>query len=111
MLDAIIQGKLHKKPVAKASSNGKQYVTTTVRVPVENADAMFANVIAFDAGPCKALLALDDGDSVALSGSLTPKVWMPNDGAPRVSLDVIAHAVLTAYHVKRKRDALSYASG
>ena len=64
------------------------------------------NVIAFDAAPCTALLALADGDSVALSGSLTPKVWTDKGGNARPALDLVAHQVLTAYHVTRKRDAM-----
>ena len=31
---------------------------------------------------------------------------MGKDGAPRISLDLTAHAVLTAYHVTRKRRAV-----
>jgi hypothetical protein len=54
-----------------------------------------------------ALMALDDGDSVALSGELTPKVWTGHqDGAPRAGLDMTVHAVLTAYNVTRKRKAV-----
>lgn len=54
---------------------------------------------------CAALLALQEGDSVSLSGVLTPKVWTHN-GEARASLDMVAHAALTAYHVNRKRQAV-----
>ncbi len=107
MIDAIIQGKLHNKPVARIASNGNHYLTACVRVSVENGDAMFANVIAFDQAVCMALAALDGGDTVALSGSLTPKIWSPNEGDPRITIDFTAHAVMTAYHVKRKRQAMT----
>jgi len=53
-----------------------------------------------------ALLALDDGDSISLAGTLTPKVWEDKNGATRPALDMVAHAVLTAYHVTRKRKAV-----
>ena len=66
----------------------------------------FVSVIAFDDAPCKALLALSDGDSVALSGSLTPKVWTDREGNTRPALDLVAHQVLTSYHVTRKRAAV-----
>ncbi len=107
MIDAIIHGKLHKKPVARTSSNGNPFVTASVRVSVDNGDAMFASVIAFDKSACMALAALDDGDTVALSGSLTPKVWTPKEGDPRPAIDFVAHVVTTAYHVKRKRQAMT----
>lgn len=54
--------------------------------------------------PRPALLALDDGDSVALAGMLTPKVGTDLRGEAKLALDdMVEHAVLTAYSVKRKR--------
>ena len=43
---------------------------------------------------------------MSLSGALTPKVWQPTSGEPRVVLDLVAHAAITAYHVTRKRTAI-----
>jgi hypothetical protein len=63
-------------------------------------------VIAFDAIVKAALLALDDGDSLALVGTLTPKVRTDRNGAAKIALDMVAHGVLSAYHVQRKRKAL-----
>ena len=73
---------------------------------VRDGEAYFVNVITFDESAVRALLALSDGDSVALSGELTPKVYQPKDGPARPSLDLLAHAVLTAYHVTRRRQAV-----
>lgn len=70
-------------------------------------EALFVNVIAFDTGPCTALLALGDGDSVALVGTLTPKAWLDREGQPRAAVDVVAAQVLSAYHVRRKREAVT----
>ena len=58
----------------------------------------------------RALLALGDGESVALSGELTPKVWTGKEGTARPSLDMVAHAVVTPYHVTRKRQAVAGAT-
>lgn len=69
-------------------------------------ESLFVNAIAFDAGACAALLALNDGDSVSLAGTLTPKVWTDKDGNARPALDMVAHQVLSAYHVTRKRAAM-----
>jgi single-stranded DNA-binding protein len=52
------------------------------------------------------MLALGDGDSVALAGSLTPKVWTDKEGNHRPAVDLVAHKLLTAYHVTRKRNAV-----
>lgn len=64
------------------------------------------NVIAFSPAACEALLALDEGDAVALVGTLTPKAWIDKDGTPRPALDLVASQVLSDYHVTRKRKAL-----
>jgi hypothetical protein len=41
-----------------------------------------------------------------LPSQLTPKVWTDKNGEARPCLDFVAHAVLTAYHVIRKRQAV-----
>ena len=109
MIDALISGRLHSKPVERTGTSGRPFVVAKVRVTDGSGEAHFANVIAFDQGACAGLLALGDGDSVALAGSLTPKLFQPAKGPARVSLDFTAHAVLTAYSVARKRKATSKA--
>lgn len=106
MIDALISGKLHGKPSERTSKAGKPFVTAKVRAAGGDGESLFLNVIAFDPAPCTALLALGDGDSVALSGSLTPKTWTDKDGNARPALDLVAHMVLTAYNVSRKRTAM-----
>lgn len=106
MIDGLIGGKLHGKPTQRKSSNGNIYFTAKVRAAAGDGDALFVNVISFSGTVGNALLALDDGDSVSLSGALTPKVWTPPNGEPRPCLDMVAHAVTTAYHVSRKRQAV-----
>ena len=67
------------------------------------------NVIAFAGSAVTALLALADGDSVALAGELTPKAWIDANGTARPALDLVAHAALTEYHVARKRKVMQQA--
>ena len=85
-------------------ANGREGL---VRAVSGDGESLFVNVIAFDEGPCAALLALDDGDSVALAGSLTPKAWLDREGQPRAAVDMVASQVLTTYQVKRKREAVT----
>jgi single-stranded DNA-binding protein len=106
MIDGLIGGKLHGQPKERTSKTGSQFVTCRVRAAGGDGESVFINVIVFDAATCRALLALDDGDSVALAGTLTPGAWLDRDGNPRPSLDMTAHAALTAYHVTRKRTAV-----
>ncbi len=58
-----------------------------------------------------ALLALDDGDSISIARALTPKAWDDKSGEARPSLDMVAQAVLTAYHVARKRQNVKGSRG
>jgi single-stranded DNA-binding protein len=106
MIDALIAGKVYGQPKQMTSKAGKPFATAKVRAAAGEGEALFVNVITFDAGTMAALLALCDGDSVALAGSLTPKVWTDREGNSRPAVDLVAHQVLTAYHVTRKRKAV-----
>lgn len=105
MIDALISGKIHGQPASRTAKSGKPFVVAKVRTPVSAEDSIFVSVLCFDADAGRALLALGDGDSVALSGSLTPKVWTDRDGNAKPALDLIASAVLTPYSIKKKRQA------
>ena len=107
MIDGLIGGKLHGKPAQRVGQSGKAFVTAKVRTPTANGETLFVNVIAFSESLGVSLLALDDGDSVSLSGALTPKAWTDRSGEAKPSLDMVAHALLTTYPVTRKRQAVS----
>lgn len=107
MIDGLIAGKMHGKAIERTSKNGKPYALAKVRAAGGDGEALFVNVIVFDTGPCNALLALGDGDSVALAGTLTPKAWLDREGQPRAAVDVVAAQVLSAYQVRRKREAVT----
>ena len=107
MIDGLIGGKLHGKPAQRVGQSGKAFVTAKVRTPTANGETLFVNVSAFSESVGASLLALDDGDSVSISGALTPKAWTDRSGEAKPSLDMVAHALLTTYHVTRKRQAVS----
>jgi len=104
MIEALVSGKLHGQPVQKIAKTGKPFVVAKVRAHAGEAD-VFVNVIAFSPAACQDLLALGEGDAVALAGSLAPKAWTDREGVARPSLDLVATQVLSAYHVTRKRKA------
>lgn len=108
MIDGLIGGKLYGKPAKRTGNSGKTFYIAKVRAATgDGSDTLLVNVITFSDTVGGALLALDDGDSVSLSGALTPKVWTPPNGEPRPSLDMVAHGITTAYHVTRKRAAMA----
>jgi single-stranded DNA-binding protein len=106
MIDGLVSGRLFGTATERTGQSGKRFVTCKVRAASGDGEALFVNVIAFSTTAADALKALGDGDSVALAGSLTPKVWTDRNGEARPTLDMVVHAVLTAYAVKRKRAAV-----
>jgi single-stranded DNA-binding protein len=102
MIDGLISGKLHGTPEERVGKNGAPFVVAKVLAASCDGENIIVNVIAFESATGKALLSLDEGDSVALAGSLTPRVWTDKQGAARPSLDMVAHQVLSAYDMGRK---------
>lgn len=103
MNEILESDKLYDQPAQKIAKMGKPFVVPEVRDHVGDND-VFVNVISFSHAACEALLALGDGDTVALAGSLTPKAWTDR-GAGRIArpaLDLVASQVLTTYHATRK---------
>lgn len=105
MIEALIVGKLYGKPERRTSRSGKPFITAKVRVPTGD-DSIFVGVAAFSESAQAALLALDDGEAVALAGTLSVKAWTDREGNARPNLNLIANRVLTVHHAKRKRDAV-----
>jgi len=103
MIDGLIAGKVFGQPKQGTGKDGSHYVSAKVKAAGGDGDTIFVNVITFADDARQALLVLSDGDSICLSGSLTPKVWTDRDGVTHPCLDMQAHAVLTTYHVQRKR--------
>lgn len=105
MIDALIAGRLAADPKAGTSRNGDPYVTARVLITTADEDRLSVSVIGFSASLVDGLLTMEVGDTVALAGELTPKVWTDKEGNPRPSADMKAHALLTPYHVTRRRKA------
>lgn len=107
MIDGLIAGKLYGAPQQRTGKSGKPFALAKVRCAAGDGESLFVNVIAFDGDVCTALMALGDGESVAMAGTLTPKVWTDKQGTARPALDIVAAQVLTPYHVTRKRKAVA----
>ncbi len=59
---------------------------------------------AFSESACAALMALEDGDALAVAGTLKPGAWVDRDGKARPNVDLVAAQVMTVYGLKKKRD-------
>jgi single-stranded DNA-binding protein len=106
MIDGLVGGRLYGAAQVRTGQHGTHFVTCRVRATAGDGESIFVNVIAFDDAIREALEALDDGDSVSLTGALTPKTWVDKQGNVKPALDMVAHGVLTAYHAQRKRRAV-----
>lgn len=76
-----------------------------LRVATAEGESTFVSVVAFDDVPVAALLALKEGDSVAVTGPLKVGTWQDKDGNHRPALDVVAQQVMNLYQVRHKRNA------
>ena len=104
MIDALIAGKVHGTPTERTGKSGKPFALAKVRTPTTEGESVFVSVIAFDAAPVSALLALKEGDSVAVAGPLKVGTWQDKEGQHRPALDVVAAQVMTVYQVRHKRN-------
>jgi single-stranded DNA-binding protein len=111
MIDGLVSGRLYGTAQVRTGQHGTHFVTCRVRASAGDGESLFVNVIAFDDTVKDALQALDDGDSVSLAGALTPKTWTDKQGNAKPALDMVVYAVLTAYHVQRKRRAVRGEAG
>jgi single-stranded DNA-binding protein len=97
MIDALIAGKVSAEPSKRLGQNNHSFVTTRLNAVSQNGDVIIVNVIAFDDKVKTALMLLAEGDSVALSGHLNPKVWTGKDGMVKPMLDMIASRVVSMF--------------
>ena len=107
MIDALVAGRLYGASASRTTKAGKPFATAKVRVSTRDGGAVFLAVVAFADSAVTALLALQEGDSVALSGELTATAYTDKEGVAKPSLSLLAHSVLSEYHVARKRKAVA----
>ncbi len=95
MIEALISGHLVGLAETRQGKNGSNFTLAKIKANTSEADPIIVNVITFSTEASSALLALDDGDALAASGSLSPKVWTDKQGNTRPALDMIATKILT----------------
>lgn len=107
MLEGLVAGSLFKAPEQRIAKNsGRSYVNCMVRTTMRDNESLMVSVTAFGDDICRCLMALGDGDAVALAGSLTVRTWIDKKGELRPSLDMVANQLLTSYHLSRKRKSM-----
>lgn len=104
MISILTSGSLIARPVPCTSKNGNNYVRCQLRANAGD-ETFLISLVAFDEQICKALAALDKGDSVSVSGSGKPATWQGRDGEPCLGLNVVVSQVMSQYSLTKKRSA------
>ena len=105
MIDALITGRLVSTPTKRQTKTGEPFAGARVRVSMHDGGTVVVSASAFDPEPMAALLVLQEGEAVALTGPLTLSTWTDNDGNLRPSASLVVTHVLTTYSVKKKQKA------
>ncbi|OGB00437.1 MAG: hypothetical protein A3E25_05470 [Burkholderiales bacterium RIFCSPHIGHO2_12_FULL_69_20] len=106
-ITALVTGKLIANPERRAGTGGKPFVLAKVIAHDGEADSL-VSVIAFGSA-AEQIGALTKGDALAINGRAKVSTWTGKDGAPRAGLSITADIVMTAYQLKRKRQAVAAA--
>jgi single-stranded DNA-binding protein len=103
-LSILVQGSLVADPVSRTGAGGKEFVTGSIRVPIDGADSILVSAIAF-ASETRALLgALKKGDAVVCTGSAKLSTWDGRDGKQNHGLSLVAEGILTLSELSKRRD-------
>jgi hypothetical protein len=97
MIDGLIAGRLAGSAELREGKNQSKFAVAKVKATGGDGEAVVINVIAFVAEVCDELLSREDGDAIALVGSLSPKVWSDKQGNTKPALDMVASKVMSGY--------------
>ncbi len=104
VLNVLASGALVSDPRERTTAAGKAYATASMRVPVEDGEAMLASLICFNGDAVQALLALQKGDSLAVTGRAKLSAWA-KDGAQHTGLSIVVERTMSAYAAGKQRKA------
>ena len=109
MIAALVTGTLYKKPEARTSRSGKNFVDGTIKI--KNGEEMqFIRFAAFSETAKTELLRIDEGEQVAVQGALKAEIYRSANGEPRVSLSIFADHVLPLRQLPQTKKAAAKAA-
>ena len=106
MIATLVSGQIFAKPERVTSKGGLSFVRFKVRIPTSAGASVISRAVCFSTAVGEQVLALGEGDSICLSGTLNVKPWLNGSGEARVDLDLVVNAILTPYHVSQKKTAM-----
>lgn len=90
---AIVTGTLTRDSTSGQSKTGTAYTSASVKVR-EGSTSRFWRVTAFDEAPREALAGMKAGSIISAQGLLRAEIYQPPGAEPRVSLSLVADAIL-----------------
>jgi single-stranded DNA-binding protein len=106
-LHAMVMGTLVADPVRRTGQAGKEFVTASMRVPVEGGEAFLASLIAFSSIATEALAQHAKGDTIVVGGRGNLKSWQGRDGQEQHGLGVVVEEVMSEYAFGKRRKAMN----
>lgn len=104
-LTVLCTGRMLADPELRTTNSGRPYTRARVVAGTDGGDTQLVTVIAF--GHIGDQVAeLGKGDTVAVTGRARLEAWTHRDGEPQIGLTLKADALLTQYHVRRRRKAM-----
>ena len=95
MIEGLVAGRVWSSAERRLDKTGRAFCVAKLRLVGADSDGLLVNLIAFDQAVCESLFQLREGDAVAVSGALTPKVWLDKQGNAKPALDMVAHRLLS----------------
>ncbi|MEK4035316.1 hypothetical protein WOC76_07045 [Methylocystis sp. IM3] len=97
---ALITGILSRAPERRVGKSGKPYFIATLKA--KDGDGFtFWRITVFSESAGEELMQLGEGDAVSAQGAMKAELYRPEGGEARISLSMVADAILPA---KRKRE-------
>jgi single-stranded DNA-binding protein len=107
-MHAMLMGTLVADPVCRTSAAGKPFVTATMRVPCDGAEAFLANLIAFSTSAADALADHRKGDTLVCGGRGSLKSWTGRDGTEQHRLSLVVEQCMSEYGFQKRRKTAAH---
>ena len=108
-ITALVTGRLIADPERRTGTSGKPFTLAKIAAVGDDGDAL-VSVIAFGS-VAEQLAEFGKGDTLAITGRAKVNTWADREGNAKAGLSVTADALLTAYHLRRKRAAVTSDDG
>jgi single-stranded DNA-binding protein len=98
---ALITGTLFRAPEQRTAKSGRQFVAATLKAKDGEATKWW-KVLAFSETARAELMRLADGDAMCVQGQLRVETYQAESGETKMSLSIIANAVLALREPAKK---------